>query len=79
MPEPLMLFALAVFGAILGSAVSALAHRIPRQISWVHGRSRCTSCDNELTARDLIPIVSWVLALGRCRHCGVRVSARYPR
>ena len=77
-PQPLILFALALFGAILGSAASALAYRIPREISWIQGRSRCTSCDNELTARDLIPVLSWALSRGRCRHCGAKVGIRYP-
>lgn len=77
-PEPIILVSLAIFGAILGSAVSALSYRIPRSISWVSGRSRCPSCETELTTLDLIPILSWVLSRGRCRHCRARVPVRYP-
>jgi leader peptidase (prepilin peptidase) / N-methyltransferase len=67
-----------VLGLVLGSAVTALAHRVPRGLSWVHGRSRCPGCGHELAARDLVPVFSWLLARGRCRHCAAPVSARYP-
>jgi leader peptidase (prepilin peptidase)/N-methyltransferase len=68
---------LGLVGLVLGSAVSAIAWRVPRAISWVSGRSACTSCGKTLGARDLIPVLTWLLARGRCRHCGARVSARY--
>ena len=74
----LLVGAAGLFGAIMGSAVTALAWRIPRGQSWVHGRSGCTSCGHALEPRDLIPIVSWLLARGRCRHCTATVSWRYP-
>ena len=69
---------LGVLGLVMGSAVTALAHRVPRGISWVHGRSACPSCGHVLEARDLVPVLSWVLARGRCRHCATPVSWRYP-
>lgn len=65
-------------GLVMGSAVTALAHRVPRGISWVHGRSACPSCGATLGVPDLVPVVSWIAARGRCRHCGAGVSARYP-
>lgn len=68
----------AAVGLVLGSAVTALAHRVPRGVSWVHGRSACPACGHVLEPRDLIPVVSWLLARGRCRHCGVHVPFRYP-
>src|SRR5690349_82614 len=62
----------------MGSAVTALAHRIPRHLSWVRGRSACPSCGHALGVRDLFPILSWASARGRCRYCGASVSFRYP-
>jgi leader peptidase (prepilin peptidase)/N-methyltransferase len=67
-----------VLGLVMGSAVTAIVHRVPRSISWVHGRSQCPSCGAQLSARDLIPVLSFLLSRGRCRHCGARVSWRYP-
>jgi leader peptidase (prepilin peptidase)/N-methyltransferase len=65
---------------IMGSAVTALVHRVPRAggMAWVRGRSACTACGHVLGPLDLVPVLSWLLARGRCRHCGARVSFRYP-
>lgn len=68
----------AVYGAVLGSFLNCAAMRIVRGESFVRGRSRCPGCGHELTAGELIPVVSWVLQKGRCRSCGQRISARYP-
>ena len=78
--NPALAFAIlaGVFGLTLGSAITAIAWRVPRGISWFHGRSACPKCDTPLRVLDLIPLVSFALSLGRCRHCGVRVAWRYP-
>ncbi|MCC6348255.1 MAG: prepilin peptidase [Candidatus Eisenbacteria bacterium] len=67
-----------LLGLVMGSAVTALAWRVPRGESWVHGRSRCPKCGHVLGVADLFPVLSWAVNRGRCRHCGVGVSARYP-
>jgi leader peptidase (prepilin peptidase)/N-methyltransferase len=67
-----------VFGLIMGSAVTALAYRVPRGVSWVRGRSACPSCGHALSARDLVPVLSWLSTRGRCRHCGAHIAWRYP-
>lgn len=67
-----------LLGLAMGSAVTALSWRIPRGVSWIHGRSACPSCGATLGALDLIPVLSFVLSRGRCRHCGVRIGWRYP-
>ena len=69
---------LALFGLVMGSAVTALAWRVPRGISWARGRSACPSCGAVLGAADLVPLLSFLLARGRCRHCGARIAWRYP-
>jgi leader peptidase (prepilin peptidase)/N-methyltransferase len=69
---------LALVGLVLGSAVTALAWRVPRQVSWARGRSACPACQHELGPADLVPLLSFVLARGRCRHCGARIAWRYP-
>jgi leader peptidase (prepilin peptidase)/N-methyltransferase len=69
---------LGVLGLIMGSAVTALAYRVPRELSWVRGRSQCPACGATLGPVDLVPLLSFVLGRGRCRHCGVKIPARYP-
>jgi leader peptidase (prepilin peptidase)/N-methyltransferase len=67
-----------ILGLVMGSAVTAIAWRVPRGVSWLHGRSGCPSCGAVLQWYDLVPVLSWALSRGRCRHCGARVSWRYP-
>ena len=65
-------------GAVTGSFLSVVAHRVPRGESIVGPRSRCAGCGAQIAAYDNIPIVSWFLLRGRCRHCHERISVRYP-
>jgi leader peptidase (prepilin peptidase)/N-methyltransferase len=68
-----------VVGALLGSFVTVIAHRIPRKEGgWIAGRSQCPKCGATIAATDNVPVVSWLLLRGRCRHCGEPISARYP-
>src|SRR5260221_4920725 len=65
-------------GAVTGSFLSVVAHRVPRGESIVGPRSRCASCGVQIAAYDNIPILSWLLLRGRCRHCCERISVRVP-
>jgi leader peptidase (prepilin peptidase)/N-methyltransferase len=67
-----------LWGAMLGSFVSVVAHRVPRGESIVGPRSRCPSCGAQIAAYDNVPILSWALLRGRSRCCGERISPRYP-
>jgi len=67
-----------LMGVVMGSAISALAWRVPRGQSWVRGRSACPTCGALLGPADLVPILSFVLSRGRCRHCGAAIGWRYP-
>jgi leader peptidase (prepilin peptidase) / N-methyltransferase len=67
-----------VAGAIAGSFVTVVAHRVPRGESFVRGRSHCPACGVQIAAYDNVPIASWLVLRGRCRGCGAPISARYP-
>jgi leader peptidase (prepilin peptidase)/N-methyltransferase len=67
-----------LLGAVIGSFVSVVAHRVPRGEPFVAGRSRCPRCGETIAARDNVPILSWLLLRGRCRACGEPISPRYP-
>lgn len=41
-------------------------------------RSRCSQCQQQLSALDNIPLLSWCVLRGRCRYCHSAISARYP-
>lgn len=78
LPPGFVFAVLALLGLVAGSAVSAVAFRLPRGISWTVGRSRCTSCGAQLGALDLVPLFSYLLSRGRCRHCRASIGWRYP-
>lgn len=67
-----------MFGAVMGSFLNCAAWRIVHGESFLKGRSHCPACGHELTAIELIPVLSWVIQRGRCRFCGQPVSIRYP-
>lgn len=68
----------AVLGAIVGSFLNVVIHRLPRGESLSHPRSRCPGCESPIAPYDNVPILSWLVLRGRCRRCGERISPRYP-
>ena len=67
-----------LFGALIGSFLNVVAHRVPRGESLVSPGSHCPSCGAPVKAFDNVPVVSWLVLRGRCRRCGARISVRYP-
>ena len=68
----------ALLGAVVGSFLNVVIHRLPRGESIVRPGSRCTSCGRAIRPFDNVPVLAWLWLRGRCRHCGARISARYP-
>jgi leader peptidase (prepilin peptidase)/N-methyltransferase len=67
-----------VLGAIVGSFLNVVVHRLPRHESLVSPASHCPRCGTPVRPYDNIPILSWLLLRGRCRSCGEPISPRYP-
>jgi leader peptidase (prepilin peptidase)/N-methyltransferase len=78
MASALEILAGGLFGAIIGSFLNVVAHRVPRGESLMSPGSHCPGCGAEVKPYDNIPVVSWLLLRGRCRNCGMRISPRYP-
>jgi leader peptidase (prepilin peptidase) / N-methyltransferase len=70
--------AAAVLGAVIGSFLNVVIHRLPLGESLVSPGSHCPSCGAPVRARDNVPVLSWLLLRGRCRDCGAPISPRYP-
>jgi leader peptidase (prepilin peptidase)/N-methyltransferase len=66
------------FGAIVGSFLNVVIHRVPQEESIVFPHSRCPSCGNAIAFYDNIPILSYLVLRGKCRSCKAHISARYP-
>ena len=67
-----------VLGAIIGSFLNVVIHRLPLEESIVFPNSRCPSCGAVIAFYDNIPILSYVVLRARCRACREPISARYP-
>ena len=65
-------------GASIGSFLTLVTYRLPREEKIGLSRSRCPRCLRDLQLLDLIPILSWAASRGRCRHCKTHISIRYP-
>jgi leader peptidase (prepilin peptidase) / N-methyltransferase len=78
MSSALEIALIAVLGAIIGSFLNVVIHRLPLGESLASPGSRCPSCRTPIAPYDNVPIVSWLLLRGRCRHCGAPISPRYP-
>ncbi|QDQ01899.1 prepilin peptidase [Lysinibacillus fusiformis] len=67
-----------IFGLVLGSFFNVVGLRVPVKESIVSPPSRCTNCNRQLTALDLVPVLSYVCLGGKCRSCGQKISWIYP-
>jgi len=67
-----------VLGAVFGSFLNVVVHRLPRHESLATPASHCPKCGTPVKPYDNIPILSWLLLRGHCRSCGAPISARYP-
>lgn len=65
-------------GIFIGSFLNVCIARLPAHQSISTPPSHCPNCNRQLTAYDLIPILSWLFLRGRCRYCGASISVRYP-
>jgi prepilin signal peptidase PulO-like enzyme (type II secretory pathway) len=69
---------LSVLGLVAGSFLGVLVLRLPRREPVILARSACPYCGHELTAAELIPVISWILQRRRCRTCKAKLSSFYP-
>ena len=67
-----------VLGAVVGSFLNVVIHRVPAGLSVVRPPSACPACSSPVRAYDNVPVLSWLLLRAKCRDCGAPISARYP-
>lgn len=77
-PQPLFYVIVGAFGAIIGSFLNVVIHRLPREESVVLPSSRCPACGAAIAFYDNVPVLSYLMLGGRCRSCKTHISARYP-
>lgn len=77
-PEIIGYIFIFILGAMVGSFLNVVIHRVPHEQSIVFPNSACPSCKNSIKPYDNIPILSWIILGGRCRNCKEKISPRYP-
>ncbi|MEW6362040.1 MAG: prepilin peptidase [Pyrinomonadaceae bacterium] len=78
LPELIALLGIFILGALVGSFLNVVIHRVPRGESIVFPNSHCPKCGSAIRPYDNIPIISWIILGGKCRVCGESISIRYP-
>ena len=66
-----------VLGALWGSFANVCIYRLPLEKGVVSGRSFCPNCNNLITWKDNIPVISFLLLNGKCRKCKKKISSQY--
>ena len=77
-PPLFWLIAAGALGAIVGSFLNVVIHRVPLHASIVWPSSACPHCKRELAWYENIPIASYLALRARCRTCKAPISIRYP-
>lgn len=67
-----------ILGAVIGSFLNVVIHRLPLEESIIFPNSKCPSCEAVIAFYDNVPVLSYVLLGGRCRACKEQISPRYP-
>jgi leader peptidase (prepilin peptidase)/N-methyltransferase len=67
-----------IFGSIFGSFFNVVGYRLPKEESIVYPPSHCPNCNHQLTAIELIPILSYIFLGAKCKNCHIRISPFYP-
>lgn len=65
-----------LIGMCVASFMNVVIDRVPRNESFVKGRSHCDHCGETLKWDDLIPIVSYIFLRGKCRYCHTSIPIR---
>ncbi len=78
MPEIIGYIFVFVLGAMVGSFLNVVIHRVPNEESIIFPNSACPKCKKSIKPYDNIPIFSWLILGGKCRNCKEKISPRYP-
>lgn len=65
------------WGAMLGSFLNVVVHRVPLGESVIVRGSRCPRCGHAIRAADNVPVLGWLRLGGRCRDCQAPIAADY--
>lgn len=67
-----------ILGVSIGSFLNVIIDRVPREETFIYGRSHCDFCKHPLMWYDLVPLLSFALLQGKCRYCKRFIGIKYP-
>lgn len=67
-----------IAGALFGSFLNVVIHRLPLKEDLVLARSACPHCQAPIPFYLNIPLISFLVLRGKCRSCHAPISWRYP-
>lgn len=67
-----------ILGAVFGSFLNVLIHRLPLEKSIIFPPSSCPNCQEKIKPYDNIPIISYIILLRKCRYCKCEIPIIYP-
>ena len=67
-----------ILGAVISSFLCVIGFRLPQNIDFVKGSSKCDTCKHKLGFFEKIPILSYLFQLGKCRHCKNSIPVIIP-
>ncbi len=74
----LNIFIFFILGTIIGSFLNVVVFRYNTGLSFARGRSKCFSCNKELSWYELVPLFSFLFLGGKCLSCNSKISFQYP-
>jgi prepilin signal peptidase PulO-like enzyme (type II secretory pathway) len=66
-----------ILGTIIGSFLNVVVYRYKTGMT-LGGRSKCFSCDRNLSWIELFPVFSFICQGGVCKKCKSKISWQYP-
>lgn len=63
-----------IFGSLMGSFLTVIGLRLPKNENFTTTHSHCDSCGHVLSLYEMIPIISYIIQKGRCRHCKAKID-----
>ena len=63
-----------ILGALMGSFLTVIGLRLPKNENFTTTHSHCDRCGHVLGMTEMIPILSYIFQRGRCRHCGKKID-----
>ena len=63
------------FFSLMGSFLTVIGLRLPKNENFITTRSHCDNCGHVLSMTEMVPIISYIIQKGKCRHCNKKIDA----